>query len=155
MKIVNFLDRFSQSAEAENWSLFLVRVTLAIVIFPHGAQLLLGWFDGFGYDATMQYFTTTANLPYLIGFLVIMIQFFGSIMLLLGLAVRLNAIAMFFLFVGMILTSHVEYGFFMNWYGTQEGEGYEYHLLVLGLTLPLVLKGSGAYGIGKLVSKNK
>ena len=149
MKNANFLDKMSHSADIENWSLLILRLTLTIVIFPHGAQLLLGWFGGLGYTQTMNYFTTVANLPFFIGFLVIMIQFFGSLMLLFGVAVRLNALAMFVIFIGMILTSHLEHGFFMNWFGNQKGEGYEYHLLVLGITIPLMLKGSGAFALGK------
>lgn len=154
MKIVDFLNRMSQSTKIENLSLFLLRLTLTVVIFPHGAQLLLGWYGGFGFEATMNYFTEVANLPYIIGYLVIMIQFFGSLMLLLGVAVRINAFAMFVIFIGMIITSHLEYGFFMNWFGNQKGEGYEYHLLVLGITLPLILKGSGKYAVEKIFSKN-
>lgn len=155
MKNANFLDKMSHSADIENWSLFILRLTLTVVILPHGAQLLLGWFGGFGYTETMKYFTTVANLPYLIGFLVIMIQFFGSLMLLFGVAVRLNALAMFIIFIGMIVTSHLEHGFFMNWFGNQKGEGYEYHLLVLGITIPLILKGSGAIAIGNKLFKKE
>lgn len=153
MKKANILYTMSQSVAIENLSLLILRITLAIVIFPHGAQLLLGWFGGYGYSETMKYFTTVANLPYLIGFMVIMIQFFGALMLLFGIAVRFNALAMFVIFIGMIVTSHLEYGFFMNWFGTQKGEGYEYHLLVLGITLTLLLKGSGNYIVGKRLFK--
>lgn len=153
MKEATFLNNIKDSKLFDNGALLLLRLTLAVVIFPHGAQLLLGWFGGFGYTETMKYFTAVANLPYLIGMLVIGIQFFGALMLLLGIAVRLNALAMFTIFIGMIVTSHLEHGFFMNWYGSQKGEGYEYHLLVLGMTLALMLKGGGRYAIAKTENK--
>jgi putative oxidoreductase len=34
-------------------------------------------------------------------------------------------------------------GFFMNWFGTQAGERYEYHLLVIGMALALIIAGGG------------
>ena len=149
MKNANFLDKMSHSADIENWSLLILRLTLTIVIFPHGAQLLLGWFGGLGYTQTMNYFTTVANLPFFIGFLVIMIQFFGSLMLLFGVAVRLNALAMFVIFIGMILTSHLEHGFFMNWFGNQKGEGFEFDILFITIALILSINGSGALSIDR------
>jgi uncharacterized membrane protein YphA (DoxX/SURF4 family) len=35
----------------------------------------------------------------------------------------------------------------MNWTGAQGGEGFEYHLLVLALALPLIVKGGGAASV--------
>ncbi len=69
----------------------VLRLTLAVVMFPHGAQKLLGWFGG--------------------------------------------------------------HGFFMNWYGTQPGEGYEYHLLALGIALALVIGGGGAWSVDALIAR--
>lgn len=56
--------------------------------------------------------------------------------------------------VGVALTSHLPRGFFMNWTGTQGGEGFEYHLLALALALPIVVGGGGAASVdGWLASK--
>ncbi|SMO74395.1 DoxX family protein [Gracilimonas mengyeensis] len=104
----------------EEWSPVIIRYTLALVIFPHGAQKLFGWFGGYGFTGTMEFFTATAGLPWSVGFLVILIEFFVPLLLIAGLLVRLNAIAIFGLFVGIIFTSHIQYGFFMNWYGNQQ-----------------------------------
>ncbi len=49
--------------------------------------------------------------------------------------------------VGAVLTSHLSNGFFMNWFGGQPGEGFEYHLLALALALPLVVRGGGAWAL--------
>jgi putative oxidoreductase len=132
----------------------IARITLALVILPHGLQLLLGWFGGYGFTASMEYFTSTVRLPWLVGFLVILLQSFGALFLLAGFATRPLALATIFLFAGMIFTAHLEFGFFMNWYGTQKGEGFEFHLLVIGLALLLFLDGAGKYSFDSLLAKS-
>ncbi|MBC6491414.1 DoxX family protein [Flavihumibacter stibioxidans] len=143
---------FSSLRTGSHWHGLLLRFTLGAVILPHGCQLLLGWFDGFGFNVSMQYFTGTVGLPWLIGFLVILIQFVGSIFLLAGFASRLVALAMTILFFGMITTSHLDHGFFMNWIGIQKGEGVEYHILAIGLALTILLTGSGRYSIDQAIT---
>ncbi|MEP7238211.1 MAG: DoxX family protein [Ferruginibacter sp.] len=134
--------------------LFL-RLSIAVVLFPHGAQKLLGWFGGYGFTGTMQFFTETKGLPWLVGFLVIMIEFFGSLLLLLGIGSRILAAAVAVLSIGIIFTSHLQNGFFMNWFGNQKGEGYEYFLLLIGLSIALLINGSGKLSVDKLLNKNK
>jgi putative oxidoreductase len=48
--------------------------------------------------------------------------------------------------VGLI-TVHWPYGLFMNWYGNQKGEGFEYHLLVLGMAIALIIVVGGAWSL--------
>jgi putative oxidoreductase len=141
-------------ATTPNWAATGLRVALGSVLFAHGAQGLLGWFGGFGFSSTMQYLTDVEGLPWLIGLGVISLQFFGSLLLLVGLGTRLMAIATFFLFVGMIVTSHLDYGFFMNWSGTQKGEGFEYHVLVLGMCVALAVLGGGALSADRQLEKS-
>lgn len=132
----------------------ILRIIFAIVLWPHGAQKLLGWFGGYGFTPTMHHLTTEAGLPSLIAFLVIFLEFFGSLFILLGLFTRPVAIAQIILFIGMIVTAHVQFGFFMNWFGAQKGEGFEYHLLAMGLLVSLIITGAGKAsldgGIGKI-----
>ena len=130
-----------------DWTGLILRVALGGVMWPHGAQKLLGWFGGFGFSGTMKFFTDTMHLPWLVGLLVIVIEFFGSLSLLLGWASRLWASALAVLAVGIVATSHLQNGFFMNWFGTQKGEGYEYFLLLLGLAVALIVNGSGRYSM--------
>lgn len=132
----------------------ITRLTLGIVILPHGLQMLFGWFGGYGFSGSMAYFTDTVGLPWIVGFLVILLQSLGSLLLIAGAAARPLALAIIFLFSGMIVTSHLDYGFFMNWYGAQKGEGFEYHLLVIGLALLLMVDGAGKYSIDYLLVKN-
>src|SRR5690606_15246575 len=120
----------------------------------HGAQKMLGWFDGPGFAKEMEHLTEHMHLHWIVSVLVILIEFFGAISLIIGFASRLWAIAFGILFIGIIFTAHLEYGFFMNWFGDQEGEGYEYHLLVIGLCIALVLRGSGKYSIDNFIIKS-
>lgn len=140
-------------ATHDEWTGTILRITLGGILFPHGAQKLLGWFNGPGFDKEMQFFTEVVGLPWIIGFLVIVIEFFGALSLVIGLATRFWAIAVVGLMIGIILTSHLEYGFFMNWFGNQAGEGFEYHLLVIGLSLATLLQGSGKYGVDGQIQK--
>lgn len=132
----------------------LLRLTLGLVILPHGLQLLLGWFDGYGFNGSMQYFTGVAGLPWIVSFLVIMLQSVGAVLLLAGAGVRLLAISYIIMFIGMIVTAHADYGFFMNWNGNQKGEGYEYHLLVIGLASLLLINGAGKLSFDYFASKS-
>lgn len=128
------------------------RITLGIVLLAHGCQMLLGWFGGYGFAGTMNYLTQSVGLNWLIACMVIFLQFFGSLLLLIGLGTRPVSIGIFFMFIGMIVTAHLDFGFFMNWNGNQKGEGFEYHLLVLGLTITLFLKGSGRFSMDRILS---
>ena len=133
----------------------LCRVTLGAVLFPHGAQKLLGWFGGFGFEGSMSYFTGTIGLPWIVGFLVILIEFFGAISLILGFATRLWSFAIIVLTVGIVHTSHSQFGFFMNWLGNQKGEGFEYFILMLGLAISLIISGAGRYSIDSWIASKK
>ena len=131
----------------------IARLTLGLVIFPHGAQKLLGLFGGYGYSATMESLTTQMSLPSIVAFSVIMIEFFGSISLVLGLLSRFWALLLVGMFTGIIITTQLEHGFFMTWFGNQAGEGYEYSILIIGLALSVVVNGSGKWSLDNLISK--
>src|SRR5262245_21601974 len=110
----------------------LLRLTLAIVIFPHGAQKALGWFGGYGFKGTMGFFKQRFPAP--LGFLAIMAEFLGPLGLALGLLTRVAAFAIGCVMVTAIIAGgHTQHGFFMNWYGNQKGEGFEFHLLAIGI----------------------
>lgn len=132
----------------------ILRLTLGVVLLPHGMQKLLGSFGGFGFAGTMGFFTGTMHLPWIIGFLVIVIEFFGSLSLILGFAGRFWGISFSILMVGIIFSSHIHNGFFMNWFGNLKGEGYEYFLLIIGLSVALIFNGSGRYSIDEVISKS-
>ena len=130
-----------------NWGALIARLTLGIVLFPHGAQKMLGLFGGFGFSGTIDAFTNQMHLPWIVAFAVIIIEFFGSIFLIFGFVSRLWSMAIAGLFVGIIFTNHLEHGFFMNWFGDQAGEGYEYALLIIGIAAAVLINGSGKYAM--------
>jgi putative oxidoreductase len=129
------------------------RIMLGLVLFPHGAQKFLGWFGGFGFSETMSYFTGTLHLPWIISFLVIIIEFFGALFLIAGLGTRLVSASVIILFLGITAT-HVDNGFFMNWFGNQKGEGIEYFLLVFGLSASLLISGAGRLSLDLWVARS-
>ena len=138
----------------DKFSYWVPRVILGCVIFPHGVQKLFGWFGGFGFTNTMTYFTQTAGLPWIIAFLIIMGESLGSLGLIVGFFTRLSALGLICIMVGAIITVHIPNGFFMNWFGKQAGEGFEYHLLVIGMSIPLLISGGGKYSVDLLINKN-
>ena len=137
-------------------SLSITRIGLGIVVAAHGAQKLFGWFGGYGYDGTVGFFTGVIGLPYLLAVGIILLESVGMIALVVGAFTRILSGALILIMLGAIFTTHISNGFFMNWSGTQSGEGYEFHLLVLALCSVLALNGAGAYSLDKLLfNKNR
>lgn len=139
-------------ATREDRTVLLLRVSLALVIFPHGAQKLLGWFGGAGYAATMGFFTQL-GIPAVLAFLVIAFEFLGPLALLLGFMSRVAAFGIACIMAVAALAVHRPYGFFMNWYGNQQGEGFEYHLLALAIAIAVLHKGSGAASLDRQLTR--
>jgi putative oxidoreductase len=127
----------------------ILRVVLGIVFFAHGAQKMLGWFGGFGFTGTMGFFTGTMHIPAPFAFLAIAAEFFGGLGLILGLLTRVAAFGIAVNMLVAILMVHGQFGFFANWSGTQKGEGYEYHLLVLAMCAFLMIRGAGAASVDR------
>ena len=142
------------ATDPQSWSLLVSRLALGAVILPHGMQKALGLFGGYGFTGTMG-FLQSMGMPYLIGLLVILAEFAGSIGLILGLGTRFMAFSVGLTMTGaVILGGHINNGFFMNWFGAQKGEGVEYFILVIGLALAILISGSGKYSFDNLISKN-
>lgn len=137
--------------DPQNSILTIQRAVLGAVMFPHGAQKLFGWFGGYGFDGTMQFFTETMGLPAPIALLVILGESIGALLLIAGLGTRVAAFGISAIMLGATLTSHASVGFFMNWNGNQAGEGFEYHLLALALSVPLMVWGGGRYALDSWV----
>jgi putative oxidoreductase len=137
----------------DSWAGLILRLTLGVVMFPHGAQKLLGWYGGFGFSGTMGFFTETMHLPWMVALLVIVGECFGSLGLIAGLLTRFTAASFIVIMLGAITTSHLRNGFFMNWFGKQQGEGYEYHLLVIGIGLALLMTGAGKWSVDRLIAE--
>jgi putative oxidoreductase len=123
----------------------ILRWTLAIVMFPHGAQKALGWFGGYGLKGAC----SSAN-PAPLAFLAITAEFSDrSALHRLFTRVAASGIARM---VVAVLTTHTPHGFFMNWTGKQKGEGFEFHLLALGIAFALILGGAGLWSVDALLA---
>ena len=143
------------ATNSNNVAALIVRLALGIVIFPHGAQKLLGWFGGYGFTGTMGFLTGMVHLPWILALLVIVIEFFGALFLVFGFLTRFAAFGMLANFIGIVITSHLQNGFFMNWANTPgAGQGFEYHLLVIGMSIALLIAGGGKASIDAVLTKN-
>jgi putative oxidoreductase len=134
-------------------SSLIARLALGLVMFPHGAQKALGWFGGYGFSGTMGFFTGQLHIPALFAFFAIAAEFAGSIGLITGFLSRVAAFGIAVEMVVAIILVHGANGFFMNWYGNQKGEGFEYHLLTLGLAVGVILAGAGKWSIDSVLSR--
>ena len=139
----------------DTWSLTIVRVMLGLVIWAHGAQKLLGWFGGHGPAGFMGAFEQMSGMPGFLAWLVIIIEFVGGICLIVGFWTRIWAFMVLCLFIGIVLFVHLPNGFFMNWGGDKAGEGYEFHLLVIGMAWALVVGGAGLLSVDKAMYSNQ
>jgi putative oxidoreductase len=134
-------------------SSLVLRIFLAVVFFPHGAQKVLGWFGGYGFAGTYATFTDTMGIP---GFLVLLVfaaEFLGPLGLIAGLFTRVAAFGIMSVMVVAVPMLHWQHGFFMNWFGNQKGEGFEYHLLVIAIAIALIIKGGGALSVDKKIAE--
>ena len=126
----------------------LLRVTLALVLLPHGAQHLLGWFGGYGFSASVDFMNSGLGIPVPLAAAGILLEFFGPLALIAGVASRLIG-ASLGVFMAVAAATHLSNGFFMNWFGTMPAgtEGFEYHLLAIALAAAITIRGAGAFSI--------
>jgi len=101
----------------------------------------------------MGFFTQQMGLPWIIAFLIIIGELFGSLALLAGFLTRFTAASLAVIMLGAITMVHLPHGFFMNWFGQQQGEGYEYHLLVIGIAAALLITGGCRWSIDRVVAE--
>lgn len=134
-------------------SSLVLRVLLAIVFFPHGAQKVFGWFGGFGFSGTMGFFTGKMGIPAIFAFLAIMAEFLGPLGLISGFLTRVAAFGIACNMTVAIFMVHIPNGFFMNWFGNQKGEGFEYHILAIAIAAALMIKGGGRASVDGLISE--
>lgn len=126
----------------------ILRIALGVVVFPHGAQKLLGWWGGWGFDGTMSWFASI-GIPAFLGILAIAADFAGALALIAGIGTRVAAFGIGVNMLVATLMVHLPNGFFMNWSGTQKGEGFEFHILAFAMAVALVIGGAGRWSIDR------
>jgi putative oxidoreductase len=132
--------------------LTILRLVLGVIFFAHGAQKMLGWFGGYGFHPTIQFFAQL-GMPAAVTVLIMVTELFGGLGLILGFLTRIPALGIAVEMVGAIFLVHLPNGFFMNWAGNQKGEGFEYHLLAIAVAAVLLLRGAGAYSVDRALTK--
>jgi putative oxidoreductase len=131
----------------------ILRVLLGIVIFPHGAQKLLGWFGGGGFNASMRMFESNFHIPTIFALLAILAESVGAVALIAGFFTRIAALAISVNMIVAVYLVHLKNGFFMNWSGTAKGEGFEYHLLAVAIGLALMIMGGGRWSVDGVIAR--
>jgi len=137
---------------SDDYGMTVARLILGIVFFAHGAQKVFGWWGGYGFTATMGFFTHM-GIPAPLAFLAITAEFLGGLGLVVGALSRVAAFGVLCNMVVAIATAHWTNGFFMNWAGNQKGEGFEFHLLAIALALAVIINGAGAVSIDRAYTK--
>jgi putative oxidoreductase len=136
-------------------SALVLRIFLAVVLFPHGAQKVLGWFGGPGLPAAISMLTVNMHIPLLLAILAIAAEFLGPIGLFFGFLTRIAAFGIAFEMVVAVLLAHLKFGFFMNWFGRKAGEGFEYHLLMIGMAIALIIAGGGRWSVDGAITRRR
>ena len=133
----------------------ILRLVLGVVFFAHGAQKMLGWFGGYGF-AGSTYGFGFYRLDAYSGLHLLSWRSppnsSSGIGLILGFLTRIAAFGIGVNMLVAIITVHRSFGFFMNWAGTQKGEGFEYHLLVLAMVAFLMIRGAGAFSVDRFLT---
>jgi putative oxidoreductase len=127
-------------------ALFVLRLTSAVVMWPHGAQKALGLFGGPGIAGTVAGMSQM-GIPVVLVYVVIAVEFLGPIALVLGVLTRLTALALAIDMAVAAYMVHLPNGFFMNFAGNQKGEGIEFFIYAVGIALALVIAGSGRIAV--------
>jgi len=140
---------------SSDWILTIARLVLGIVFFAHGAQKMLGWYGGSGFNPTLQVFTKQLRIPAPLAVLVMSAELFGGLGLVVGLLSRIAALGVVLTMIGAVALVHWRYGLLMNWYGNQEGHGIEYHLLAFALALVVVIEGAGAFSVDHILYQHR
>lgn len=137
-------------------AIFVIRVALGGMIWAHGAQKFLGWFGGHGWIDTLRFFEHALHIPAPLGAVAILTEFFGMAALVLGLFGRVFAVGAATIMVVAVATVHHRFGFYMNWYtDPNRGEGFELHFLALAMAVAIMIRGSGAWSIDRLLVRDR
>lgn len=119
-----------------------IRIAAGLFLVPHGAQKLFGLFGGYGLEATGQFFESQLGFAH--GYLAALgagsVEFFGGLLLALGLFTRLSGIAVAVM-LGVAATIHLGAGFFWT-----DG-GWEYPVLWAVIAAGYAVKGGGRYSL--------
>jgi putative oxidoreductase len=127
-----------QDRPAVDVSLLVIRVIVGLIFAAHGAQKLLGWFEGPGLSGVV-------GMMGPLGYPVTIGEFFGGLGLIVGFLCRFSAASLIVIMIGAIAMVHGQHGFFL------QNKGYEYNLALIGLLVPILIAGPGRLSIGRFL----
>lgn len=123
-----------------------VRIGAGIIFAAHGSQKLFGWFGGYGLEGTAGWLESIGLGPgILMATLAGSAEFFGGLLLIVGLLVRPAALVLVATMVVAIVFVHLENGLFMA------NSGYEFGLALLVISAALVIRGAGSLSVDRLL----
>jgi putative oxidoreductase len=123
-----------------------IRFAAGAVFAAHGAQKLFGLFGGYGLEGTAGWMESIGLGPgLLMATLAGSAEFFGGLLLIVGLLVRPAAIVLAITMLVAIVTVHLQNGLFMS------NNGYEFGLALLAISLGLVFRGAGSFSADGLL----
>ncbi len=147
MTIKNVLKNITAS-EQSNATLPL-RLIAGIIFTAHGAQKLFAWFGGYGLEATGQWMQSIGLTPgYLMALMAGSAEFFGGLLLIVGLLTRATSFVLAITMAVAIVTVHLEHGLFMS------NNGYEFALTLLAISISLMISGAGKLSLDNKIAKH-
>ena len=125
-----------------------LRVGAGVIFMAHGAQKLFGWFGGYGLEGTGGWMESIGLAPgYLMALMAGSAEFFGGLLLVLGLLVRPSATVLAITMLVAIFAVHFENGLFMA------NNGYEFGLSLLVISAALAIRGAGSYSVDRIIQQ--
>lgn len=125
-----------------------LRIPIGIIYMAHGSQKLFGWFGGYGLEGTGQWMASIGIEPgVLMAFLAGSGEFFGGLLLLIGLLTRPAAFVTAFAMIVAILSVHIGNGLFVA------NNGYEFGLALLAASVSLLISGAGKASLDSSISQ--
>jgi len=141
---------------ASSWAPLLLRLSLGVIFYAHGAQKVLGWYGGYGLAGSQGYFENVLGISAPLFYLTAFTEFLGGIAIILGLFSRVFAVGYFIEMLVALVKVHLPVGFFMNWGSIAgRGEGYEFILALLAMSFSVALLGPGAYSLDYLLASRR
>lgn len=138
-------------ATPNDYATTVLRVALGGVMFAHGAQKVLGWFGGYGFSGTYAAFTGPMGIPAPLALLAFAAEFLGGLGLIIGLLGRVAGLGVLSVMAVAAWMVHLPFGFFMDWNGTQGGQGFEFHILAAAMAVAVMIRGSGALSLDRVL----
>lgn len=133
---------------SDSYSSLPLRLIAGVIFAAHGAQKLFAWFDGYGLEGTGQWMASIGLTPgYLMALLAGSAEFFGGLLLIIGLLTRPSAIVLAITMLVAIVTVHLENGLFMS------NNGYEFGLTLFAISMALIFQGAGKYSVDKIINQ--